>query len=215
MITISIFLLLPSLAFSDLSDPKLNSCSSIEGIGKCEVKCVRQLGPQCLITHINFEGSGLSSGVDLWRARFLTCRKADVDIQIKSLAIEIENSNLQKGKGVVSASVSSTQGNAETISSKSTVVKTGDTEGRLSRIPFDNLLNSGERHMEASLRLLQCGVPDGKNTCTISGKLVAVTNPNIRCEFHDKTLPGAFKEPSLLLSPGLQNSSKPIGQVGQ
>ena len=176
---------------------------------------MRELGPQCLITHINFEGAGFQAGVELWRARFLTCRKADVDFQIKSLAVEIENKYLPQGPGIVSANVSSTEGNTATISSKSTVVDTGHTEGRLSRIPFDSLLNSGEAHLEASLKLLQCGAPDGKNTCSISGKLVAVTNPNIRCEFHDKTLPGAFKEPSLLLSPSLQNSSKPIGHVGQ
>ena len=211
----AIFLLSPSTAFSELLEPELNSCSAVSGISECEVRCIRELGPQCLITHVNFVGGGLRSGTELLRARFHTCRNADVDIQVKSLALEIENESQPTGRGVISAHAFSTVGSVETKPKKTTVIEEGQLEGRLSRIPFSMFLNSGEAHMETSLRLEQCGASDGENTCAISGKLVAVTNPNIRCEFQDTTLPGAFRNPSLLLSPGLQNSSKPVGRVGQ
>ncbi|MEM9278751.1 MAG: hypothetical protein AAGA76_09260 [Pseudomonadota bacterium] len=205
----------PALASGQLAEPELNACSTVAGITKCEVKCVRELGEQCLVTHVNFEGQGLKPGTELWRARFLTCLKADVDLQIKSLVLELENIDAATGPGIVSANGISTAGTSATRADRAVIFDTGKTEARISRIPFQAFLNSGDSHMEASLKLEQCGADDSSNSCRISGKFVAVTNPNIRCDFHDTRQSGAFRPPDLQTSTSLTDGPRPVGRIGQ
>ncbi|MEM9331764.1 MAG: hypothetical protein AAGA53_10590 [Pseudomonadota bacterium] len=198
-----------------LAEPALNACSAATGISKCEVKCVRELGEQCLVTHVNFEGKNLKSGTDLFRAKFLTCVKADVDLQIKSLAMEFEDLGEEKGSGILSALASSSAGSITTKDENAVIIKPGETEARLARLPFTEFLNSGESHIEVTANLKQCGTAENPNSCSINGKLVAVTNPNIRCDFHDTTKSGAFRPATLQTSPSLTNSQQPVGRIGQ
>ncbi|MGI9350235.1 MAG: hypothetical protein ACR2O3_01625 [Rhizobiaceae bacterium] len=209
VLALCMILALPVMAAEKVSGSETASCSPVEGISKCEVICVRELGKQCLVTHVNFEGSGLKSGAELWTARFLTCRKADLDLQLKSVSLETKIPVKTDVTGIVSARAVSTTG------------VTGTPEGgvdvaaALSRIPFDEFLNSGESHVEASMKLLRCGSGAEDNLCNISGKLVAVTDPNIRCNFHDVTGSGAFRPASLQISPLITNSQQPVGRIGE
>ena len=210
------FFMLPTSGFTaSLSEPKLNECSAIEGITKCEVKCVRTLGEQCLVTHIDFEGKNLKAGTQLWRSKFLTCKNADVDLQIKSLAVELEKLDERKGSASIEGSFIASGKETKLKGHTPIIFDKTNIEGRLDRIYFEEFGNSGKSFIEASLNLVQCGHQDGSNSCTISGKFVAVTNPNIRCDFHDTTQAGAYRPPSLQISPSLQNSQKPVGQIGQ
>ena len=213
-----LFLFLPVAqagAATALPEPDINQCSTAEGITKCEVVCVRNLGEQCLVSHVNFEGQNLKPGSELLRARFLTCIKADVDFQLKSLVLALTDPEGTNGKGIVSANAKSSTGSAQTIADRAVVFDSGKAEGRLSRIPFNAFLNSGESHMETTLQIEQCGGDGNDGRCDISGKLVAVTNPNIRCDFHDTSQSGAFRKPKLQISPSLQNSQLPVGRIGQ
>ncbi len=200
---------------SSLNEPELNKCNAVEGITKCEVKCIRNLGEQCLVAHVNFEGKNLKPNTQLWRAKFLTCKSASLDLQVKSLAVELEKLDERKGQAKIQASVVSTSKTSKLKQYEPLQFDNQNIEGRISRISFDGFGNSGESFVEASLTLAQCGHEDGSNACTISGKFVAVTDPNIRCDFHDTTQSGAFRPPSLQISPSLQNSQQPIGRIGQ
>jgi len=90
----------------------------------------------------------------------------------------------------------------------------GSNYARLARIPFKGLLNSGDSHVSASLKLEECGSNDKPGLCTISGRLVATTDPNIRCDFHDTSDAGAFRPPSLQTSPSDISNQHPVGRVG-
>ena len=189
-------------------------CNSAEGMNTCEVKCLRNLGGECLVAHVNFAGTQLQSGEQLLRARFQTCLNADVDLQMKALTIELEDISNTSGSGSISSMVHSSADTSKLEGKTGTVFTVPKTAGRISRIPFGAFLNSGKDHIEVSVTLEECGPENSKQSCSISGKLVAVTNPNIRCELHDKTQSGAFRSPSLLTSPSLQNSQQPVGTIG-
>lgn len=212
---ISFLMLAPSSFAAPLNEPKLNECSTAQGITKCEVKCVRSLGEQCLITHVNFEGQNLKAGTQLWRSKFQTCKNANIDLQIKSLAVELEKQDDRSGQASVEASVTSSKTSTKLKTYTPIAFDKINVEGRISRIPFTEFGNSGESFVEASLVLSQCGHEDGSNACTVSGKFVAVTDPNIRCDFHDTTQSGGFRPPSIQISPSLQNSQQPIGKIGE
>lgn len=177
---------------SPLPAPAINACNSANGIHKCDIKCARSLGDQCLITHINFEGKNLKSDEPLIRARFLTCKNANLDLQIKSLAIELEKLDQRATQAKITSTVKAS-GNQTSLNEHPPIrfdYKTVD--GRLSRTYFKEFISSGNDFVEAEINLKQCGHEDASNSCKVSGTLVAVTDPNIRCDFHDISKPGAF-----------------------
>lgn len=186
-----------------LAEPDLNQCNGADGITKCEVRCARSLGEQCLIMHINFEGQNLKSETDLIRAKFLTCKNANLDLQIKSLSVELEKLDERQTQAKITSTVSA--------SGKTTSLKQHDKisfdatriDDRLARTYFKEFINSGDKFVEAEIKLAQCGHEDNSNSCKISGTLVAVTDPNIRCDFHDTTKAGAYI------------TVKPKGQIGR
>ncbi len=188
-----------------------HQCSSGKDVS-CEIRCARALGDQCLITHVKFSGRNLKADSKLFTARFLTCKNANVDLQLKSIEVEVENTGDNQGSTIISALASSTVSDTKLSEKRTTVLQPGLSRNRVARIPFEGLLNSGEREIEVSAKLAQCG--DGNAGCKISGKLEAVTDPNIRCEFHDTTKAGAFRPASLETSPSMTNSQKPVGQIG-
>ena len=213
--TILALTFLPSeLARAELAEPSLNQCNSAEGLEKCEVVCIRNLGDECLVAHVNFAGTKLQTGEQLFRARFQTCLNADVDLQMKELTLELNELSDAGGSGSISAIARSSASSSKLERENGTVFTTPVTASRIPRIPFEAFLNSGQDHIEVSVKLEECGLENSKQSCSISGKLVAVTNPNIRCELHDKTQSGAFRSPSLLTSPSLQNSQQPVGTIG-
>ena len=177
---------------SQLSEPDLNQCNGAKGINKCEVKCARSLGDQCLITHINFEGENLKTDTDLIRARFLTCKNANLDLQISTLAVELEKLDDRKTGAKISSHVSASGNSVSLKEHKPISFSKTNLDTRLPRTYFGTFLNSGDSFVEATLKLDQCGHEDGSNSCRIYGKLVAVTDPNIRCDFHDTSKSGAY-----------------------
>jgi len=190
---LTIFMLLGKTAYaSDMEEPELNRCNGVDGMTKCEIKCVRSLGDQCMITHINFEGKGLKPGTDFLKAKFKTCKNANLDVQIKSLYVELEKLDRRTGEAKITATVSAS-GKAVSLDDHPEITFDDELiDGRMGRTYFNQFISSGENHVTAQVGLLQCGHADNTNTCTISGSLVAVTDPNIRCDFHDKTKPGAY-----------------------
>jgi len=208
-ILLAILMLLSKAGYADeLQEPELNHCNSADSITKCTIKCVRSLGDQCMITHVNFEGTGVRPGADFLKAKFKTCKNANLDLQIKSLRVELEKLDTRTGEARIAARVSASEeevtlGNHARIIFSETLI-----DGRIGRTYFDKLINSGENHVTAQIGLQQCGHVDGTNTCSISGSLVAVTDPNIRCDFHDKTKPGAYV-------PVNTPDKSPIGRVIQ
>lgn len=191
----SLLLVLAMLAPASASEsisPQINECLGAEGISRCEVRCARSLGEQCLITHISFEGENLTSGTELFKARFLACKNANLDLQISDLAVELEKLDKRQSTANLqaSASASGKKINLE-IKDKISFDETR-LDANLPRTYFGTFLNSGEEHVEASVTLDQCGHEDGSNSCKIRGRLIAVTDPNIRCDFHDLSQPGAY-----------------------
>lgn len=188
----ALFNLATPVQASQLSEPELNQCTGAKGINKCEVKCARSLGDQCLITHVNFEGQNLKADTDLVRARFLTCKNANLDFQISSLSVELEKLDNRKTGAKISSSVSASGNTISLKKHKPIKFSKTNLDTRLPRTYFGTFLNSGESFVEATIKLDQCGHEDGSNSCRIYGKLVAVTDPNIRCDFHDLSKPGAY-----------------------
>ncbi len=198
-----------------LAEPQLNHCSSADGIEKCEVKCARSLGAQCLIMHIKFEGQNLKPNTNLLRAKFITCKNANLDLQIKSLTVELEKLDKRETEAILTSTISAS---GKTINlNEHDKINFDETkvDARLSRTYFKEFINSGDSFVEAEINLKQCGHTDGSNSCKISGTLVAVTDPNISCDFHNTTEAGAYRPANLQISPSLQNSQKPIGRIGQ
>ena len=215
VLILSIMLSLPASAAKTLPEPEIASCSPADGISKCEVTCLRKLGEQCLVTHVIFEGTGLRAGTELWKARFLTCKRADIDLQLKSMHLDANEEDESEISGIFSARVESTGGTVKTPEGGVSLFASRTGVSSSVRFPFGEFLNSGNSHVEASMTLSQCGGGAGNSNCNISGKLVAVTNPNIRCDFHDTTSSGAFRPASLENSPSITNSQQPVGRVGE
>lgn len=202
-------------AADKIGEPKLNSCTHADNISRCEVICKRKLGDQCLITHVNFEGSNLQTNKQLLRARFQTCKNANLDLQIKSLAIELEKLDKRETEAKISSIVSASGKNIHLDNHAPIRFNQTKIDSRLSRTYFKELLNSGESFVEAEITLQQCGHDDGTNSCRISGTLVAVTDPNIRCDFHDTTKPGAYLPATFKFSPNLYTGQHPVGKISQ
>ena len=116
--------------------------------------------------------------------------------------------------GIVSAVAASTNARAELSGIELERNTKGSFEAELARLPFKGFLNSGTSHVTVSFKLEQCGKKDTNDHCAISGRLIAITDPNIRCEFHDTTKPGAYQAPSLLTSPSEINTQYPVGRIG-
>lgn len=210
-------LLLSSQAHASafVEEPKLNRCTHADTISKCEIICKRKLGEQCLITHVNFEGSGIKPKTQLLRAKFKTCKNANLDLQIKSLAIELENLDKRETQAKITSSVNASGKTVSLDAHAPIKFNEAQIDGRLSRIYFNKLISSGESFVESEITLQQCGHEDGTNRCTISGTLVAVTDPNIRCDFHDTTQPGAYLPATFKFSPNLYNGQHPVGRTGE
>ena len=205
------YFVLPTSSFATpLSEPKLNECISAEGITKCEVKCARSLGEQCLITHVNFEGSNLKPKTQLLKARFQTCKNANLDLQIKSLAIELEKLDERETQAKITSTVSAS-GKSVSLNEHAPIrFDQTKLDSRLSRTYFNKFISSGESFVEAEISLKQCGHEDGNNSCRISGTLVTVTDPNIRCDFHDTTKPGAYLPSTFKFSPNLYSGQQDV-----
>ena len=194
-----------------LSAPALDMCAHTENISKCEVVCKRSLGEQCLITHINFEGNNLQPAQKLFRAKFQTCKNANLDFQISSLAVELEKLDERETEARITSSVR-TSGNQVSLEKHNPIrFNKSKIDGRLSRVYFNEFINSGESFVEAEITLQQCGHADGNNSCRISGTLVAVTDPNVRCDFHDTSKPGAYISD---LQKDSKNKVSTIGRIG-
>lgn len=198
-----------------LEDPQLNRCTHVSTISKCEIICKRKLGEQCLITHVNFEGTNLMPKTQLLKAKFKTCKNANLDLQIKSLAIELEKLDERETQAKITSSVSASGQNVTLDTHAPIRFNQAKIDGRLSRIYFNQLINSGESFVESEITLQQCGHEDGSNRCNVSGTLVAVTDPNIRCDFHDTTQPGAYLPPTFKFSPNLYSGQHPVGRTGE
>jgi hypothetical protein len=200
---------------NDIAEPDLNQCNANKNIQKCEIICKRKLGEQCLITHVNFEGNNLSSKTQLFRAKFKTCKNANLDLQIKSLAIELEKLDERETEAKITSSVSASGKRVSLDTHAPIEFNQAKIDGRLSRIYFNKLISSGESFVESEITLQQCGHEDGKNSCKISGTLVAVTDPNIRCDFHDTTQPGSYLPATFKFSPNLYSGQHPVGRTGE
>lgn len=198
-----------------LAEPDLNQCNSLKNVTKCEVVCKRKLGDQCLITHINFEGNNLKSKTQLLRAKFQTCKNANLDLQIKSLAVELEKLDQRKTQAKITSTVSTSSKNVSLYEHAPIRFDQTKLDGRLSRTYFNKFINSGENHVEAEITLKQCGHEDGSNSCKISGTFISVTDPNIRCDFHDATKPGAYLPSTFKFSPNLYSGQHPAGRTGE
>lgn len=194
------FILFGSLAFvtpteSTQAKPR-QSCTAESETLSCEARCARSLAGQCLITQFNFEGRDLTPGMPFLTASFLTCKNADVDLQLKDLTLALDDIDNHAGAGIVYAKAVSNVGQVELRKNRQVIFEENELDGRKPRLTFTDFLNSGTRHIDIEVSLDQCGASQGGNSCTISGKLVAVTNPNIRCDYHDASGPGAYIEPS-------------------
>ena len=205
----------PALADVRLDEPQLNMCEHAENISKCEVACKRKLGEQCLITHVNFEGSNLKHEKQLLRAKFKTCKNANLDLQIKSFTIELEKLDKRKTQAKITSSVSASGKKVSLENHAPMLFDETKIDARLSRTYFNKMISSGENFVEAEISLQQCGHEDSTNSCRISGTLVAVTDPNIRCDFHDTTKPGAYLPATFKFSPNLYTGQHPKGRIGQ
>lgn len=204
----------PSTANSDsLPLTEVGNCVGASGI-QCELKCARPLGEQCLITQVNFAGDVNPVTDFVWRAKFLTCINANVDIQLTSLTIEKEE-NLQQSTPVVVAAIARSNSHQVRLkSSGKSIIEAGQTYARHARIPFESMLNSGDQPIEVSLGVEGCNSSNGEPVCKISGKLIATTDPNIRCDFHDKQASGAYRPATLTTSRSIGNAGSAIGQIG-
>lgn len=198
-----------------LPEPDLNQCKMAEGMTKCDVVCKRSLGEQCLITHINFEGANLKSETSLLRAKFKTCKNANLDFQIGSLSVELEKLDHRKSDAKISANISASGKSIGMEEHAPIQFDETKIDGLLPRTYFKDFISSGESFVEAEIKLKNCGHDDASNSCKLHGTLIAVTDPNIRCDFHDTTKPGAYRPANLQLSPSLQNSQQPVGRIGQ
>lgn len=191
-----------------LASPSLNMCSHSENISKCEVVCKRSLGEQCLITHINFEGANLQPQTKLLRAKFKTCKNANLDFQIDSLDVELEKLDQRKSNARINAIITASGKSIRMDNHAPIQFDNTKIDGRLSRTYFKEFINSGESFVEAEINLKSCGHQDGSNSCKLYGTLIAVTDPNIRCDFHDTSKPGAY------VPADLQNK-QPVGRIVQ
>ena len=210
-----IFVLLPEQAIATEIQtlPATNSCTALEGVS-CVFRCKRSLGEQCLIAQMNFEGRTKSSSIPIWSAKFLPCKNVNIDLQITSLVLELETDQPETGSGVISATATSGEGSAGLRGGIFEALKPGQIESRHPRISFANHLDSGNQHIEISMKLEQCGDKSGNDHCRISGTLIATTDPNIRCDFHDTNSPGAYRPASLQTTRALTNRPQSAGQVG-
>jgi len=209
------FTLSQAHAVATLDEPELNACSRADTVSRCEIVCKRKLGEQCLITHVNFEGDNLKSKQQIFRAKFQTCKNANLDLQIKSLAIELEKLDVRETEAKITSRVTASGRAVNLEAHKPIRFNHTKIDGRLSRTYFNELINSAESFVEAEITLQQCGHMDSANSCRISGTLVAVTDPNIRCDFHDTTKPGAYLPSTFKFSPDLYSGQHPVGRIGQ
>jgi len=206
----------PKAAWSSpLNEPSLNQCNHASGITKCDVICKRSLSDQCLITHINFEGTKLKSNTPLLRARFQTCKNANLDFQISSLTVELEKLDTRKTEAKISSTINASNKNITLDEHLPIQFDATTVEGRLSRTYFNEFINSGESFVEAEIHLKQCGHEDKTNSCKIYGQLIAITDPNISCDFHETTKPGAYREPDKVFLPTIHNKVKAVGRIVQ
>lgn len=204
----------PAVASAKLDEPQIKMCSQADNMLKCEVVCKRKLGEQCLITHVNFEGSNLKQNTNLLRAKFQTCKNANLDLQIKSLAVELEKLDTRETQAKITSSVSASGKTVSLDHHDPIIFNETKIDARLPRTYFNKFISSGESFVEAEIALQQCGHADGSNSCRISGTLVAVTDPNIRCDFHDTTKPGAYVPDTFKFSPNLYTGQHPKGRIG-
>lgn len=216
---IRLFILVPLMTAptsfaAELLEPALNHCNHSAGITKCEVICKRSVGNQCLITHIHFEGNNLKSQERLVKAKFQTCKNANLDLQIGSLTVELEKLDNRETQAKLTAQVSASGKTISLQDHPPLKFNKSKLDARLPRTYFKEFISSGEDFVEAQISLIQCGHEDGFNSCKLHGTLIAVTDPNIRCDFHDNTQAGAYVE-DIKQNSKSKNGIRSIGRIGE
>ncbi len=185
-----LFFTLPGLP--SVQEDSAGCNGKVAGI-ECKFRCVRSLGSACLVAEIGFSAN-VKAGTRASIARFQTCRYADVDLLLKSIRMPPGGADSLKFSPIVSVASSDTEMHVE-------AGRTDPGENR-DRIAFPGFLNSGSGSIEVAVSADKCGASGRHATCSMSGVLVAVTNPNIRCEFGGKSSPGTFIEQPAMMNTG-------------
>ena len=179
---------IPSAAASEANTAGF--CKPLSDNVTCTHRCIRSLGGLCLITRTDFHGTEVKAGNALLKSEWLTCKSVDVDLQLEEVRISDADNDTNGISAAVSAVAKSSSDVSTTRSSRQALSVENASRTGTYRIPFDDFLNSGEDAITAMVTLDACF--GSSQSCNISGRLIATTNPNIRCELHEPDAAGGY-----------------------